>query len=80
MSSLHEQMGIDDVVRAFEAVLRIHDVKSEDNFFDLGGSSLLAIELIALVRERTGWQVSLLDLIRHPTPASMLGFIHDRHE
>jgi hypothetical protein len=37
-------------------VVGIPEVSRADNFFDIGGHSLLAIQAIALIEERTGWR------------------------
>jgi hypothetical protein len=40
----------------------VPQVLPEDNFFDVGGHSLLAMELTARVRRETGVRVNLLDI------------------
>jgi amino acid adenylation domain-containing protein len=42
----------------------------EDSFFELGGHSLLATRLLWRVREETGAERSLRDLLEHPTVAA----------
>jgi amino acid adenylation domain-containing protein len=48
-------------------VLGVERIGRDDNFFDLGGHSLLLASLHARLEERLGKQISLLDLFRHPT-------------
>ncbi|HYG63315.1 MAG TPA: amino acid adenylation domain-containing protein, partial [Thermoanaerobaculia bacterium] len=48
-------------------VLGVPQVGSEENFFDLGGHSLLLPQVQALLRDRLGREVSLLDLLTHTT-------------
>lgn len=43
------------------------DLTTEDNFFDLGGGSLLMIRLHAAIREELGRELPLVDLFRFPT-------------
>ena len=38
----------------WKAVLGIEDVRAEDNFFEIGGHSLLALRVTAAVERRTG--------------------------
>jgi acyl carrier protein len=38
----------------FQAALKVSGVSVDDNFFDLGGHSLLCFQVIAQVQERTG--------------------------
>ncbi|KUN09451.1 amino acid adenylation protein [Streptomyces yokosukanensis] len=45
-------------------------VTREDDFFDLGGTSLAAARLVSALRERFP-EVSVSDLYHHPTPAAL---------
>jgi acyl carrier protein len=47
--------------------LRVEAVEPSDDFFDLGGDSLLAASLLARMRERFSVDVSLLDLFDDTT-------------
>ncbi|HSK76523.1 MAG TPA: amino acid adenylation domain-containing protein, partial [Thermoanaerobaculia bacterium] len=48
-------------------VLGVPRVGGEENFFDLGGHSLLLTRVQALLSDRLGREVSLLDLLTHTT-------------
>jgi len=48
------------------------------NFFELGGNSMLALELVAGL-ESYGWKLQLSDVLRHPTFGEMLQKL-DRYE
>ncbi|MFF2659829.1 amino acid adenylation domain-containing protein [Kitasatospora sp. NPDC058032] len=52
-------------------VLGIERVGAHDNFFDLGGHSLLMAELRSLLAADTGHRVSMVELFQHPTVASL---------
>jgi acyl carrier protein len=52
-------------------LLGLEQVGVEENFFVLGGHSLLGAQLIARVRERFGAELSLRSLFDHPTVESM---------
>jgi non-ribosomal peptide synthetase-like protein len=52
------------------SVLLGGEVNMDDDFFDLGGTSLAAARLISIMRERYP-QVSVTDLYQHPTPAAL---------
>ncbi|OXR34970.1 alpha/beta fold hydrolase [Pseudomonas umsongensis] len=43
------------------------DIGENDNFFALGGDSLLALATIEQIKQRLGWNLSLGDLLRYPT-------------
>jgi len=42
------------------------DVRASDNFFDIGGHSLLAIEMVTQVRKEIGVKLNLLDVATSP--------------
>ncbi|WP_280363071.1 non-ribosomal peptide synthase/polyketide synthase [Nocardia wallacei] len=56
---------------AFETALGVDTVGAEDNFFELGGNSLLATQVVALVRERHGLDVPMQTIFLDPTPAGI---------
>jgi len=57
--------------RIFADVLDLEDLGRDDNFFDLGGTSLLAVRMLeAARRERLG-DVPAMALFRAPTPAQL---------
>jgi acyl carrier protein len=52
-------------------LLGVPRVGSDDNFFTLGGHSLMGAQLIAKVRETFGVELSLRTLFEEPTPRGM---------
>jgi aryl carrier-like protein len=52
-------------------LLNVEDLGVDDNFFLLGGHSLLGTQLISRIRESFGVDLSLLSLFDHPTLAGM---------
>ncbi|MBF6170990.1 non-ribosomal peptide synthetase [Nocardia blacklockiae] len=56
---------------AFEIALGADTVGADDNFFELGGNSLLATQVVAIVRERHGLDVPMQTLFLDPTPAGI---------
>jgi sugar O-acyltransferase (sialic acid O-acetyltransferase NeuD family) len=55
------------ILDSWRAILPVDRVGEDDNFFDVGGTSLLACHLAEHVRRATGHAVSLVDLFRYPT-------------
>jgi amino acid adenylation domain-containing protein len=52
-------------------LLGVESVGSEDNFFTLGGHSLMGAQLIAKIRDRFGVELSLRTLFEEPTTRGM---------
>jgi acyl-coenzyme A synthetase/AMP-(fatty) acid ligase/acyl carrier protein len=52
-------------------VLRVERVYADDDFFALGGQSLLAAQVAARLRERLGVELPLGQLLDHPTLAAL---------
>ncbi len=59
------------VCDAFATVLDHHPVGRFDDFFDLGGHSLLTVRLVGLLRDSAGAAVSVRQIYDHPTPAAL---------
>ncbi|MCX7570500.1 amino acid adenylation domain-containing protein, partial [Tumebacillus sp. DT12] len=56
-----------ELTQIWEEVLRVRPVGIRDNFFAIGGHSLLAVRLIAKVRERYACDLPLATLFQHGT-------------
>ncbi|MFD6939100.1 amino acid adenylation domain-containing protein [Streptomyces goshikiensis] len=56
----------------FAEVLGLPEVGVDDDFFTLGGHSMLAMRLVARVRAELGLHFAVSDLFRNPTPARIL--------
>ncbi|HWM25443.1 MAG TPA: amino acid adenylation domain-containing protein [Chthoniobacterales bacterium] len=59
------------VAAIWAAVLGVEQVGTEDNFFDLGGHSLLGLRLVNQLREALGEHVPLAVVFEAPTPGAM---------
>ena len=55
------------VVETLQQVLRVDGVGVHDNFFDLGGNSLLLLQVHALLERRLGRSLELTALLANPT-------------
>jgi enterobactin synthetase component F len=51
----------------WEEVLGALEIEPDDNFFDIGGTSLSAIELVARIRDEFGADLSIAALLDAPT-------------
>jgi aryl carrier-like protein len=55
------------LTRVWQEVLGINRVGIHDNFFDLGGHSLLMVKLHGRLKETLRQDLSMIDLFRNPT-------------
>ncbi|OKJ91708.1 non-ribosomal peptide synthetase [Streptomyces sp. CB02400] len=55
----------------FAEVLDVEGIGPDDAFFDLGGTSLLAVRLVGRVREEFGAELTIGSLFEAPTPAAL---------
>jgi acyl carrier protein len=60
-----------DLAELWASVLRVPRVGIHDNFFDLGGHSLLLTKLISIVRDRLGTEIPMRLLFEKPTIAEL---------
>jgi amino acid adenylation domain-containing protein len=67
----------EELVRILAPLLKLERVGVNDNFFLLGGHSLLGTQLIARISETFGVDLTLLKLFDHPTVAEMSLEIED---
>ena len=58
-----------------KSLLNLEQVGVEDNFFQMGGHSLLGAQVIARVRSVFGVELSLRNLFEHPTLSAMSALI-----
>jgi|GEM_PF-5961637 len=59
----------------WENVLKIDNLKFDDNFFDLDGDSLHAVDLQAAVEKTFGRKVNVNAILTYPTIAAYAGFL-----
>ncbi len=60
----------------WEEVLETSSVYLDDNFFEIGGHSLMAIKLAAIIGVRLGKQISIKDIFTWPILSDMAKFIN----
>ncbi|WP_435175037.1 non-ribosomal peptide synthetase [Actinacidiphila sp. bgisy145] len=65
----------DEVARIWAELLEVKKVGAHDNFFDLGGHSLLVVRAQTLIEQRIGVKVPLLTLFSNATVARLAAFL-----
>ena len=63
------------IADAWRDTLKLENVGAEDNFFDLGGHSLLVVQVHRRLREQVPKPLSLTDLYRFPTIRTLAEFL-----
>ena len=66
------------IADAFRAVLDLDRVGVADDFFELGGDSLSAVEMLAIASDALGVELSAADLVEAPTPSGLAARAGDR--
>jgi natural product biosynthesis luciferase-like monooxygenase protein len=66
------------VVQLWSQALGRQNIGRRDNFFDLGGHSLLVVQLLAELRQRFALPIQMTDLFRHTTVESLARFLATR--
>jgi aryl carrier-like protein len=66
------------ITRVWREVLEIETIGVHDNFFDVGGHSILAKLLQAKLSNALGQEIELVDLFQYPTIASFARFLEGK--
>ncbi len=59
------------LIGVYKKVLGQTQVGLDDNFFEIGGHSLMATQVVSIINERFGIKLSLADLLAEPTVAGL---------
>jgi aryl carrier-like protein len=65
------------VAEVWEELFQLDQVGMEDNFFDLGGHSILLLQAHARLRERTRDDLSVVALLQYPTIRSLARYLSE---
>jgi amino acid adenylation domain-containing protein len=65
-----------ELLRIWEDVLHVKSIGVSDNFFDLGGHSLVAVRLFAQIEKRFETKLPLATLFRAPTIEQLARYLH----
>lgn len=56
-------------------ILGIGEMATDENFFEMGGNSILALMLISRIEQRWAAKLSMINVIQHATPAMLADLI-----
>ena len=59
------------VTAIWRAILGVQDISPSDNFFDIGGHSLLAVQAHREIRDTLGAKISITDIFRFPVLSAL---------
>jgi amino acid adenylation domain-containing protein len=70
-------LTLEALIRVWQDVLGTNPIGPDDNFFDLGGQSLLALTLALKVQKTFGVSYPLAALLKAPTPRQSLALLQE---
>ncbi|HXE41585.1 MAG TPA: phosphopantetheine-binding protein, partial [Candidatus Baltobacteraceae bacterium] len=65
------------IAKIWQELLRVEKIGLHDNFFDLGGHSLLVVEAQAKLRESLGFDLPVVKLFQYPTISVLAIFLKE---
>ncbi len=63
------------ITKIWQMVLQVERVGIDDNFFDLGGHSLLLVQVSSLLQEQLECEVTTLEILEYPTVGSLAHYL-----
>lgn len=69
-----------ELMLLWQKVLETNQISANDNFFDAGGASLLALKLISLIQDQFKVTLRIRDLYTHPTLKEQMNLIKHKHQ
>lgn len=75
LKSLSEKDIENAILKAWKEVLKIENIRNGHNFFEIGGNSILLIQLASLVNKAIGENLDIITYLEYPTIKSLSSFI-----
>jgi polyketide synthase PksJ len=69
-----------NIATIWQQLLNISAVGLDDNFFDLGGHSLLIVRMQGMLKEKFNQDISLVKLFRYPTVRTLASYLQPAHD
>lgn len=67
-----------ELANLWRELLKIDEVTADTDFFDAGGTSIVAVYLAAEIQEKFGAAVDAVDVVRHPRFAELAGLLEEK--
>ncbi len=68
---------LNTMIEIWEAVLGLGEIAPDDNFFEIGGHSLIAVQLLSKTRDRLGVELEFENIFKNPSPRALANFIRE---
>lgn len=68
------------IASIWQNLLKLEQVSVDDNFFEVGGHSLLAMRVVSSIRKQLQVELSIKSLFLHPTVEGLAGFIQKQEK
>jgi len=78
--SLQANKTEENLIEIWKELLGISVVGLDDNFFDLGGHSLLITRMSKMIEQRLQTPIRIIYLFRYPTIRSLAGYLSENQE
>lgn len=79
--SIDEMTVTEKIKQIWKDVLKIDNVNEHDNFFDIGGTSILITEVFYKLNNKQQYKkLSMLDLFQYPTPLLLGNYLNQLEE
>jgi aryl carrier-like protein len=73
------QNALEEVIAGFwQEVLPVDEIGRDDNFFDLGGHSLLLIQVNRKLKDHCRKDIALVEMFKYPTISALAEFLSGR--
>lgn len=66
------------LIKIWQTLLSNEQISINDNFLDLGGHSLIAIQMIAMIQQQLSVQITLKDIFSNPSVAALGAVIYSK--
>ena len=80
LSAVRKRDSLQIITEIWENILDREDIGPEDHFFDVGGTSLKAVEVLSQLNEQFNKKLTIVSLFEHSTPRLLVELVENREE